>query len=73
MAVNDDEVIEQQRLRRKRIDRIKTGIIMTIAIWMLASLIAIIILSVQVVLLSGRMEALEQKLEQGYVGGLQLR
>ena len=52
MAVNDFEVMEQQRLRRKRINRIKTGIIMTIAIWMLASLIAIIILSVQVIKLN---------------------
>ena len=52
MAINDLEAIEQQRLRRKRINRIKTGIIMTIAIWMLVSLLAIIILSVQVVKLN---------------------
>ena len=52
MAVNDYEVMEQQRLRRKRINRMKTGIIMTIAIWMLTSLIAIIILSVQVIKLN---------------------
>ena len=52
MATNDLEAIEQQRLRRKRINRIKTGIIMTIAIWMLVSLLAIIILSVQVVKLN---------------------
>ena len=48
MAINDYEALEQQRLRRKRINRIKTGIIMTIAIWMIGSLLAIIILSVQV-------------------------
>ena len=52
MATNEFELQEQQRLRRKRINRMKTGIIMTIAIWMLASLIAIIILSVQVIKLN---------------------
>lgn len=52
MATNDYEILEQQRLRRKRINRIKTGIIMTIAIWMLVSLLAIIILSVQVIKLN---------------------
>ena len=52
MATNDFEAIEQQRLRRKRINRMKTGIIMTIAIWMLVSFLAIIILSVQVIKLN---------------------
>lgn len=52
MAANDFEAIEQQRLRRKRINRMKTGIIMTIAIWMLVSFLAIIILSVQVIKLN---------------------
>lgn len=52
MATNDFEAIEQQRLRRKRINRIKTGIITTIAIWMLLSFLAIIILSVQVIKLN---------------------
>lgn len=52
MAENNYEAMEQQRLRRKRINRMKTGIIMTIAIWMLTSLIAIIILSVQVIKLN---------------------
>ena len=52
MATNEFELQEQQRLRRKRINRMKTGITMTIAIWMLASLIAIIILSVQVIKLN---------------------
>ena len=49
---NDNDVLEQQLLRRKRIERIKFGIIWTIAIWMLASLIAIIILSIQVIKLN---------------------
>ncbi len=48
MANNDAELLEQQRRRRKRINRMKTGIILTIAIWMVLSLLAIIILSVQV-------------------------
>ncbi len=52
MATNDFEVLEQQRLRRKRINRMKTGIVMTIAIWMIVSFLAIIILSVQVVKLN---------------------
>ena len=52
MATNDFEVMEQQRLRRKRINRIKTGIITTIAIWMLLSFLAIIVLSVQVIKLN---------------------
>ena len=48
MANNDAELLNEQRERRKRINRIKTGIITTIAIWMLGSFLAIIILSVQV-------------------------
>lgn len=58
MATNDFEAMEQQRLRRKRINRMKTGIVMTIAIWMLASFLAIIILSVQVVKLNSQMALL---------------
>lgn len=58
MATNDFEVMEQQRLKRKRIDRMKTGIVMTIAIWMLASFLAIIILSVQVIKLNSQMSSL---------------
>lgn len=58
MANNDAELLEEQRRRRKRINRMKTGIIMTIAIWMVVSLLAIIILSVQVFRLSSQMAAL---------------
>ena len=64
MATNDYEVLEQQRLRRKRINRIKTGIIMTIAIWMIVSLLAIIILSVQVIRLNHQVSEI---LENGLV------
>jgi len=58
MATNDFEQLEQQRLRRKRIDRIKTGIIRTIAIWMIVSFLAIIILSVQVIKLNHQVSGL---------------
>ena len=54
MATNN-ELSEQQR-RRQRINRMKTGIISTIAIWMIVSLIAIIILSVQVIKLNIQMD-----------------
>lgn len=57
MTTNDQSLLQQQK-RRKRINRIKTGIVMTIAIWMLGSLLAIIILSVQIVLLNHRLDKL---------------
>lgn len=66
MANNDSELLNQERQRRKRISRMKTGIVMTIAIWMLVSLLAIIILSVQVFNLSKQMAAIT---ENGYVAG----
>ena len=59
MATNDAELLNQQRQRRKRVNRIKNGIVWTIAMWMLFSLIAIIILSVQVSQLSDRLGKLE--------------
>jgi uncharacterized membrane protein len=37
---------EAQRQRRKRINRMKNIIVITIAVWMLASFLAIVILSV---------------------------
>ena len=55
MATNSNELSEQQR-RRQRINRMKTGIISTIAIWMIVSLVAIIILSVQVIKLNIQMD-----------------
>ncbi len=59
MATNN-ELSEQQR-RRQRINRMKTGIISTIAIWMIVSLIAIIILSVQVIKLNIQMDKVMKK------------
>lgn len=59
MSTNDTVTLERQRQRRKRVDRIKMGIMLTIAIWMVVSLLAIIILSVQVARLSNRVARLE--------------
>ena len=66
MANNDSDLLNQERQRRKRISRMKTGIVMTIAIWMLVSLLAIIILSVQVFKLSQQMADIT---ESGFVSG----
>lgn len=59
MSTNDSESLNQQRRRRKRINRIKSGIVLTLAIWMIASLVAIIILSVNVIQLNHRVGELE--------------
>ena len=59
MATNDAELLNQQRQRRKRVNRIKNGIVWTIAMWMFFSLLAIIILSVQVSQLNNRLGKLE--------------
>lgn len=66
MANNDSDLLNQERQRRKRINRMKTGIIMTIAIWMILSLLAIIILSVQVFYLNKQVTAIR---ENGVVAG----
>ena len=42
MDSKDKEIAEQQQQRRKRVSRIKTSIIMTIAIWMAISLLAVV-------------------------------
>ena len=59
MNTNDAEQLEQQRQRRKRINRMKNGIILTIAIWMIVSLLAIMILTVQVIKLNSKVYILE--------------
>ena len=59
MTTNDADLVNQQRQRRKRVNRIKTGIVWTIAMWMLFSLLAIIILTVQVFSLNERLGKLE--------------
>ena len=63
MGTNDSDILEQQRQRRQRINRLKTTIIMSIAIWMLVSFLAIIVLVVQVVKLNSKIYKLELQLE----------
>ncbi len=62
MESKDKEIAEQQKQRRKRVSRIKTSIIMTIAIWMAVSLLAIVVLGVMVVKLNSRIYKLELQL-----------
>lgn len=62
MNAKDKEIIEQQRQRRKRVDRIRTGIVMTIAIWIIISLVAIVVMGVSIVKLNSRIYKLELKL-----------
>ena len=58
MNTNEAMALEQQRQRRNRINRMKTGIILTIVGWMIISFLAIVILSVQVVRLDHKMDRL---------------
>ena len=46
MSTEEQDKLQQQRDRRQRINRIKTGIIMTISIWMLVSFISVIVLCI---------------------------
>jgi peptidoglycan/xylan/chitin deacetylase (PgdA/CDA1 family) len=60
METDDRLALEEaQRQRRKRVNRMKNIIVMTIAVWMLASFAAIIILSVCLVKLNHRVHILE--------------
>ncbi len=63
MSTNDTASIEQQRKRRNRINRMKNAIILTISIWMIVSLVAIVILSVAVVHLNSKVNRLEASAE----------
>lgn len=63
MNTNDSEALEQQRQRRKRINRIKTGIMVTVAVWMLGSLLVMMILGVQVIRLGGQVKHLEKMMQ----------
>ena len=58
MDTNEDQELWQQRRRRNRINRMKTGIILSIIIWMIISMAAIVILSVQVVYLRHEVDRL---------------
>ena len=59
MSTVDQEALEAQRQRRKRINRMKSMIVLTIAVWMLSSFLAIIILSVCLGKLNHRVHVLE--------------
>ena len=61
MNTETQNALEQQRERRKRVNRIQNGIILTISLGMISSLLAIIILPVSVVKLNKRVRALEGK------------
>lgn len=61
MANNEAEL---QRERRKRINRMKTGIVMVIGIWMLVSFLAIIILSIQVIKLNNQISIMMKNVVQ---------
>lgn len=61
MSIETQNALEQQRKRRKRVNRIKNGIIITISLWMIFSLLAIVILSVSVSKLNKRVRVLEEK------------
>ena len=43
MGTSDNDTLNQQRLRRRRVNRMKKAIVITIAVWMLGSLIAIVL------------------------------
>lgn len=59
MSAVEQETLEAQRQRRKRINRMKSMIVLTIAVWMLASFFAIVILSVCMGKLNHRVHVLE--------------
>lgn len=63
MNTNDSAALEQQRQRRKRVNRIKTGIMITVAVWMLGSLLVMMILGIQVIRLSGQVKHLEKMIQ----------
>lgn len=63
MSTNDTATIEQQRQRRNRINRIKTTIILTISIWMIVSLVAVVVLSVAVIQLNNKVNRLSASAE----------
>ena len=63
MSTKDAQLLEEQRERRARINRMKTGIIMSIAIWILVSFIAIISLAIAVIHLNSRVYKMELNLQ----------
>lgn len=58
MNTNDPDELSQQRKRRKRVARMKSAITITVAGWMILSLVAIVVLAMQVVRLNHRIDNL---------------
>ena len=67
MDSKDNELARQQQERRKRVSRIKTGIIMTIAIWIAISILAIVVLGIMVVKLNSRIYKLGASVKYSYI------
>lgn len=59
MDTKDAEKLEQQRQRRKRINQMKTTIIVVIAVWMVVSFLAVVVLGAWMVKLNSRLNVLE--------------
>ena len=62
MGTSDNDTLNQQRLRRRRVNRMKKAIVITIAVWMLGSLIAIVLLSVGMISLQRQLKNITTQL-----------
>ena len=61
MDTSEDQELTEQRRRRNRINRMKTWIIYTIVFWVVASMTAIVVLSVQVIHLRHEIEIIREQ------------
>lgn len=59
MSTKDQKALEAQLARRKRVNRMKSAIVLTISIWMLVSFLSIIILSVCLLKVNHKVRVLE--------------
>lgn len=71
LSTDTQNALEEQRQRRNRVNRIKNGIVITISLWMIFSLLAIIILSVSVLKLNKRVRLLEDNIKAHSVAQIQ--
>ena len=71
MGTSDNDTLNQQRLRRRRVNRMKKAIVITIAVWMLGSLIAIVLLSVGMISLQRQLKNITTQLNayEGMIPG----
>ena len=72
MGTSDNDTLNQQRLRRRRVNRMKKAIVITIAVWMLGSLIAIVLLSVGMISLQRQLKNITTQLN-AYEGMIPIR